>query len=306
MTIKPIILRRRVDQKVKCHVCGSEHEAGKFCTKCGNPLQREEVAATHPANSHQQSPSEQSHNQHPYHLNQQNVQQPYGETYYQYQDHPNGYYVKERKKIQYFSFFANSLKNPVEYASKVNGNYWINGLITLILSIMIFSLSIANYFSRIMEISGLRFFGADKVLGLSFWNVFFKGLLYLGIFSVLVLIVIFSIVKLINHADIRFQDVLVRAGSYATIPTLLFIIFFFVTFLDSPNIIFFITTMIQGIFILSISLTILSFKTNSKIDIFYSMFIAIAIFAIIQIIGFNTILEGIINRLINGYDFFNF
>lgn len=306
-----------------CQVCGSENETGKFCSKCGSPLQNPETASTQPVNPNQnqqnqsssgQQPYQNYNSQQPYYVN-QNQQQNYGNLNQQqygggyHQPYPNpqqqNVYMEKGKVVskQYFSFFLDSFKHPVTFGNTVNGENWLNGLITLILSVIILSLSFANYVKSMFSFSGFGLFDAGGLFGISFWGTFFSGILFLSIFAVITLLIVFGVVKLLNNVNVSFKDVLARSGSFATVPTFIFLLFLLVTFINAYNVIFFVSTLINGAFILAVSLTIASFRTNGKLDMFYSILIALAVSALIQIIGFNTFLQNMIGQILDGFFF---
>ncbi|WP_106496162.1 zinc ribbon domain-containing protein [Lentibacillus sp. Marseille-P4043] len=164
-----------------CSNCNHEQESGKFCEACGQPMyvdvdqaeSQQTVAASTETRPNQPNPA-----------TEQTLQ-------------PNQNVETAKKALkQYWGYFLDLLKNP-STAFTVNESYLLNGVITIALYMVLFSLGVYFYANSIFKSFG-SFFMSDSSLP-------FTIVLQLIIFILIILAVAFfsafAMIKIGNHQD---------------------------------------------------------------------------------------------------------
>lgn len=253
-----------------CPKCGS-NETGKFCTKCGTPLaasQDETVAGTTGA----QPAQAQNHQQ----VNHNEV-------------------LDKGKQVsrQYFSFAVDNLKQPFKISNSMNSANYINGLITLILAAIfqaLFNYGVAKQLTDTFTkgLGGFAGFFSDE-LKVNFFETFIKEFFVAALTLAILVVVIFAGVKIINKSEASFQDVLARFGSYMVVPAIGFLVMFLAVMigfgLKFTAILFLVTYAAVN---LALILTTLSYKSNTKVDRYWTTLIVLTTIIIGFIIYFNS------------------
>lgn len=160
---------------MKCPNCGHEG-TGKFCVKCGKPLQ---VEATENHASSTQAATIQIDTE-------------------QLNKHVES--VKEVSK-NYFNYFLTVLKNPFTRATHIHGQQWMNGVITIVL----YSLFIALF--TFILLGGLR-----SSISSPFFNIVLKPTIGYFVFMTLIALFTFLSAKLMK-LNWSFLDVYVKFGT---------------------------------------------------------------------------------------------
>lgn len=192
---------------LQCPKCHAEQETGKFCGVCGEPLQplnnnehfSSAETGTHTESSANNVPIE----------NHQNTYQETAATTAQ----PQNQTMETVKTVttNYGNYFLELLKNPTK-AFKLGENDFVNGIITLILYAITFSLSIyflANSLTK--RISNL--FGADSDK-LPFFELNSRIVLFVIIFTAVSLISMFIMTK-IAHNEVSPKLLIAQYGGFA-------------------------------------------------------------------------------------------
>lgn len=254
---------------MSCPKCGS-NETGKFCTKCGTPLaasQDETVAGTTGAQPAQSQNHQQvNHNE----------------------------FLDKGKQVsrQYFSFLTDSLKQPLKFSNSVNSTNFVNGLITLILAAVfqaLFAYGVAKQLTEFFMrgFGGFGHFGDE--LKVEFFDVFIKEFFVAALILGIYVVVIFAAIKLVNKSEASFQDVLARFGSYMVVPAIGFLVMFLAVMigfgLKFTAILFLVTYAAVN---LALVLTTLSYKSNTKVDRYWTTLIVLTTIIIGFIIYFNS------------------
>lgn len=270
-----------------CPNCGS-NETGKFCTKCGTPLPNlEKETVAHSTVAQPTQPAQPEYQQ-------------------QVNNNQNGGQGKQVSR-QYFSFLTDSLKQPLKFSNSVNSTNFVNGLITLILAAVfqaLFAYGVAKQLTEFFMrgFGGFGHFGDE--LKVEFFDVFieefFVAALILGIYVV----VIFAAIKLVNKSETSFQDVLARFGSYMVVPAIGFLVMFLAVILGlGLKFIIILFLLTYGAVNLAFVLTTVSFKSNTKVDRYWTIFIILATIVIGYFIYYNSTIEeffrGFEERLFN-------
>lgn len=270
-----------------CPNCGS-NETGKFCTKCGTPLPNlEKETVAHSTVAQPTQPAQPEYQQ-------------------QVNNNQNGGQGKQVSR-QYFSFLTDSLKQPLKFSNSVNSTNFVNGLITLILAAVfqaLFAYGVAKQLTEFFMrgFGGFGHFGDE--LKVEFFDVFieefFVAVLILGIYVV----VIFAAIKLVNKSEASFQDVLARFGSYMVVPAIGFLVMFLAVILGlGLKFIIILFLLTYGAVNLAFVLTTVSFKSNTKVDRYWTIFIILATIVIGYFIYYNSTIEeffrGFEERLFN-------
>ncbi|WP_062350655.1 zinc ribbon domain-containing protein [Bacillus kwashiorkori] len=257
---------------MKCMKCGHENASGKFCTKCGSPLNanENEVAAT-------------------VETTQQTVLQGGGQG--QSQSNPQ---LEQAKRISknYYTYFIDVLKQPLSQTNKVGQNQWVNSLITIALFSLLFPLTLY------VSLGDLR-----EWIESPFLNGIIKPFIGFAIFIVLMSAYTFGALKL-SKLDVDFKVVLSRFGTLLVPVVVLFLLAFIMSLLDAS---LFAALLVFGFLIAIFAVppfVLISFKkeNNSGLDIFYStLIIYLLAFLTIGLIGefmfsiFLDMIEGIIS-----------
>ncbi|RDW15346.1 DUF6574 domain-containing protein [Oceanobacillus chungangensis] len=169
-----------------CPKCNNHQESGKFCGVCGEALQQ--------VRSEEQSSESIEHSA----LSQ-------GAAVLESQSQPTASAIKSGVS-QYWSYFLSLVKNPTR-AFQSNEKHYLNGLITLALYAIIFSLSIYFLTNSVMRSFG-GFFGE---------SVPFFALVSRIVVSVIITFVItfgsaFAMIKLAKNQD-SFKIIIAQYGS---------------------------------------------------------------------------------------------
>lgn len=188
-----------------CNNCKEETEPGKFCTKCGSPLQaaneQESAAAAEPT-------PEQNEPVQPTPVQQTNQQQP--------QQQQQSVDIAEKTKevsSNFGTFFMNALKKPSS-AKHVNGVQFISGIITIVAFALIISI---NQFVEWRGDAGEYGSKSD----ITFFDFLFVPFLKYLLLYAIVVVLIFAATRVAQQA-VNIQDVIAKYGAYLVPFILLF------------------------------------------------------------------------------------
>lgn len=270
-----------------CPNCGS-NETGKFCTKCGTPLPNlEKETVAHSTVAQPTQPAQPEYQQ-------------------QVNNNQNGGQGKQVSR-QYFSFLTDSLKQPLKFSNSVNSTNFVNGLITLILAAVfqaLFAYGVAKQLTEFFMrgFGGFGHFGDE--LKVEFFDVFIKEFFVAALILGIYVVVIFAAIKLVNKSEASFQDVLARFGSYMVVPAIGFLVMFLAVILGlGLKFIIILFLLTYGAVNLAFVLTTVSFKSNTKVDRYWTIFIILATIVIGYFIYYNSTIEeffrGFEERLFN-------
>lgn len=183
-----------------CANCNHEQEPGKFCEACGHPMDTYQTSnsSNQSGNNIQQGGAA---NQQQASATTESVQS-------------NGQQVEAVKETlnNYWSYFINLLKNPTR-AFALNENQFVNGLITIGLYIVLFSLGLYFYANSVGNM-----FGGSVPFTITFRLIFLKIIvLAIAFFAA------FAMVKISKHPD-SFKTSLTQFGSLLVPFTLLYVL----------------------------------------------------------------------------------
>lgn len=256
-----------------CPNCGSIHETGTYCTKCGAKLEKtKDVNDQSSTNIDDRLQEGKSYNN-------------------------NSDIIKKGIVVtkQYFSHFIKMLKKPMDYGKDISSESFINGMITIFLFSFIFSLTIYigvnNFFDNV---SGSLFeedFVDNLYSTVAFYKenpsgeIFVKALIYLLLILAVIVFTIFGILK-INKENVSFKHVIARFGAFLIIPTVFILISFLLTLLNIGNNLMNIFSVLTFISLfLSIGFTVYSYRRKEhSLDPFYGTMIVITVMIVLTMI----------------------
>ena len=215
-----------------CSICGNENASGKFCEKCGSRLQESGIPAeTLPERQatgtvveevnpelvpvqtgiHQPAANTAADNGYAYYnslssdtqeKNEQPVPMIPEGTAREAEPNPYLETIKKNSKM-YFHYFAAVLKNPYAFAQRINGEQWINGMITMLIAVLM--LPLLTYFTLGSE----RLFWIEN----PFVSIVIKPFFGLVILYVLLALFTFGAVKLSTNPAADVKSVIARFGA---------------------------------------------------------------------------------------------
>jgi len=265
---------------MNCQVCGSQNETGSFCSKCGSPLVAQDQQQYYQGQQHtyQNGPTQGQYQE------QQYQQQQFGNSYYggpQGSPQPNPSEISAKAK-DYLSFVTSALKKPFEFGSSVNGESWINGLITLIISSLFSSFILATFVGYIFNL--FNPFALNNLYNPM--ATFFSGFLSSILSTAVTVGALFVVVKMINKVNVDFKSILARYGAFMVLPAGISVIIFLFVLIRLGNLAFllFVVSLLCGF--LGTILTALSYHSQAKLDKYYSLLILYAIIGVANYIVF--------------------
>ncbi len=243
-----------------CNNCKEETEQGKFCTKCGAPLQvenaQESAAATEPT-------PEQNDPVTPTPV-QQTEQQP------QVQQQQQSVDIAEKTKevsSNFGAFFMNALKKPSS-AKQVNGTHFISGIISIVAFALIISIDKFMYWR---DQAGE--FGSKS--DVSFFDYLVVPFLKYLLLYAIVVVLIFAATR-VAQQTINIQDIVAKYGAYLVPFILLFVLSFILDLIDMTGLPFSVVGSIAMLGpILIIPILILSEKAVKGFDYIYTAIILV-------------------------------
>ncbi|WP_449537898.1 zinc ribbon domain-containing protein [Ferdinandcohnia sp. Marseille-Q9671] len=252
-----------------CSNCGHQNDGGKFCEKCGTPLQ---------ATSQNQTAATVEN------TNQNYVQQPT-----QTQNTTSNQVLEATKNISklYFGYFLQGLKSPTSMAQNVDGSQFINGLITMILYAI--SIPLMVYFGFKGDYFSPSF--SDAVITPTIYYLIFIG------FTALVTFIVIKFGKV--QASIK--DVFARFGAFLIVPTAFLLVALLFSLIQIKLFLLLLLFGFLGLFII-VPFTIYSYKQNNQggLDGIYSTFITYLAIIILLL----TVARVAIERIIDSISFF--
>ncbi|GAA0316581.1 hypothetical protein GCM10008967_03970 [Bacillus carboniphilus] len=192
---------------MQCPNCQHENEGGKFCVKCGTPLQQAADQANPTTSQEVETPNVPPTTPSPESVR---VQSQSSENANQY--------IEGAKKISksYFNHFLDVMKKPHAVSTQVGADQFINGIITIVLYSLIIPFII--YFALKGVIADLNNFGAGlfgQSMGMEipFGDTVVKPFFAYLVFTLLVAVFTFVALKLAKiEADIK--EVIARFASF--------------------------------------------------------------------------------------------
>ncbi|KUF35482.1 MULTISPECIES: zinc ribbon domain-containing protein [Lysinibacillus] len=259
-----------------CLTCGHSQEDGKFCGKCGTPLESaalEQAATINNMTDYQNQP------------------QPQAGQAAQETSHSSDQIelLKKQSKL-YFNHFLEQLKKPsadfnVEIA-------WKNNLTSMIIYVLITALSV---FLLIKSFTS-RTFGLFESYGPSIIQVILYVSLFLILLMAINVLAIFLTSKLFSE-NLSFTNVISKIGSYYALPiavTILSILFGLLKSYTYSMIMLYIGFVLAiGIIPIFVMVKLLS-NTSKIIDNFYSFIFYLVVTAILTSIIFSFIIDSTI------------
>jgi len=214
----------------KCSQCGFEQDDGKFCGKCGHPLEGEEdsqpvkeqtkeddvqtskessvkgeEAATMAEGDGFSQPRTETTSQKADSNEQQHVQKD-NET------------VEQMKKTskEFWSYFTYYLKQPSQIFTK-RENEFMNGILNLVVMLVLFSLSVYFLLKNFMSATMYSFEPS-----VPFFPVFGNTLFFTALFILLVISILFLINKLFGP-DYSFKEIISVYGGHQSLASILIV-----------------------------------------------------------------------------------
>ncbi len=263
----------------KCLACGHAQDEGRFCGKCGTPLENAafEQAATINNVSDEQPQS-------------QFTQTVQGNT----QNSEQIELIKNQSKL-YFNYFLEQLKMP-----STNFNVeatWKNSLTNMIIYVVLTALSvfmlIKNFFS-----GGFGFF---ESVGPSFIQVIFYMSLFISLLIAISVSAIFLTSKLFSES-LSFTNVINKIGNYYTLPIAITILSILLgllkSFTYSIMMIYFGFALAIAIIPIFVMIKLLSNKSKN-IDSFYGFIFYLVVTGILSAIIFSFIIDSSIGEYLD-------
>ncbi|GAB0169004.1 zinc ribbon domain-containing protein [Lysinibacillus sp. CTST325] len=262
-----------------CLACGHAQDDGRFCGKCGAPI--ENAAQERAATTHSMS-DEQPHSQY--------TQTAQSTT----QSNEQIELIKKNSKL-YFNYFFEQLKMP-----SANFNVeatWKNSLASMIIYVVLTALSVYVLTKNIFS-GG---FGIFQSLSPSFIQVFFYMSLFISLLIAISVLGIFLTSKLFSESQ-SFTNVIRKIGNYYTLPiafAVLSILFgLFQSFKYSIMMIYGGVALVIGIIPIFVMIKLLSNKSKT-IDSFYGFIFYLIVAGILSKIIFSFIIDSAIGQYLN-------
>lgn len=264
---------------MKCPNCSYENEGGNFCIKCGAKLVGTENEETAASVDVQTSIVGQAN---------------------------SGLNLENTKQIvtHYFKFFSEVLKNPYATSKHIGEEHFVNAIITFVLYCVIIPLTI---FFGLKTLMGVNVFGVDLSFAPKFSQVFFKLLFSLIIFTLLLVILTFSAVRM-GKITVSYQEVFSRFGAFL-IPfvAILLLSFIFSVIKIKLFMIIFLFGFLASIFLVP-PLVIVSYYKDSRngLDVVYGSLLTYILNLIFLTIFGRMVVHSIVSKisdLINSFDF---
>src|SRR5690625_1036558 len=295
----------------KCNQCGFEQEDGKFCGKCGSPL--EDKATTQPSESEKaetvdainQSDSQQASDE-----ENQDSQSPSSEqdevaattvqkettSYPQHTQTENDTVerMKETSK-EFWSYFTYYLKQPSHIFAK-RGNEFTNGIINIVVMLVLFSLSTYFLFRNFMSAA---MYGFNP--GVPFFPIFGNTLFFTAIFILLVIGILFGVNKLFG-SEYSFKEIISVYGGHLSL-TIIIAAAAFILLLVKANLIgMILIAVVFGLAITTTPLYLISSlltRKSKSLDPFYGYLIYTVAVAVGFIILFTILADSAVGGLLD-------
>jgi len=276
----------------KCLNCSHEQEMGKFCAKCGSPIQsventstdakstlgyddNSEVAATEAYTQHEQ-------------LNKpnQNVEQ-----------------VKQTAK-NYMNSFIDLIKNPTSASSK--DTLFANGIISFVLLSLLLGLAtteiINKFFASILGLFGSFInYTDERVLSLKYLFLFS---IVFALLSLVTILTVFFANKLFVQAR-SFKSVFVNITNFYPLVIIVTLLTYLIALLDLPKVAVFLLVLALTIVLTLAPLFVMSRDMENKTTKFDKFYIYILVSLAITIISYfvtDISLSNIIESYTPNYD----
>lgn len=179
-----------------CPKCSNQQESGKFCGVCGTAVKPVVMEDLSVGSNHAEEVSEN---------NTENIQQDVVNPTPNESVQPTAEAIKSGLS-QYWSYFLSLIKNPSR-GFQVNENNFVNGLVTLGLYALLFSLSL--YF---LANSLVTTFSGGYLDGVPFFAVVSRLVFLMIIFFVITFGSAFVMIKIAKNQD-SFQTIIAQYGS---------------------------------------------------------------------------------------------
>lgn len=260
-----------------CLACGHAQDDGRFCGKCGAPIEnaaQERAATTHSVSDEQP--------------NSQYTQTAQRTT----QSNEQIELIKKQSKL-YVNYFVEQLKMP-----SANFNVeatWKNSIISMIIYVVLTALSVFTLIKQIFS----RGFGFFESIGPSFIQVFFYMSLFISLLIAISIFAIFLTAKLFSES-LSFTNVISKIGNYYTLPIAIMVLSILLGLLKSFS---YSTTMIYigfalaiGIIPIFVMIKLLSNKSKN-IDSFYGFVFYLVVTCILSSIVFSFMIDSAIGEV---------
>ena len=270
-----------------CSNCGTKQNSGKFCEECGGPLEMEQTAVTADTTVPVNPPSEGAQQSAATSTSAVNAEQGTKQTQETVEAIKGGL-------SNYWSYLLELVKNPTT-AFQTGTNNFVNGLVTLILFAVTYSLSLywlANSFFK-------NTFGGFMEESLPFFEI--NSRLVIGIIIILAITLgsVFAITKLAKHTD-GFKTILAQFGSLVA-PLLALNLIAIIGGLSSSVALTMIPLVISNILAFAIIPVLYVYEKSSQVNnkgqkVYHSFLVLIMITVITYILG-NSILSNTFEEL---------
>lgn len=168
-------------------------------------------------------------------------------------------FKREKIGLHFGRFFLSALISPVRRGYAVDGNHFLNGLITFAIYALLTGMN--TYAQTLINMRDY----ATETEGIAFFHSFLLPIFSTAI-SLLIISGIIMIVALLMRSGAHYPDIVARFGSLLVIPTVIsFFIFIFTLLSGTTTMLFFFVSLLSMISLFSaISFTVYSYYVEGK------------------------------------------
>lgn len=259
-----------------CLTCGHSQEEGKFCGKCGAPLESsvlEQAATINDMNDYQDQPQSQ-----------------FAKTVQETSQSSDQIELIKKQSKLYINHFLEQLKNP---SANLNVEAaWKNNIISMVIYVIITALSVFMLLKRFTS-GGFGFF---ESYGPSIIQVIFYMSLFLTLLIAINVLAIFLTSKLFSE-NLSFRNIISKIGNYYALPIAITILSILLGLLKSYTYSIFMLyagfTLAIVIIPIFVMINLLS-NTSKIIDNFYSFIFYLVVTGVLSAIIFSFIIDSAI------------
>lgn len=301
----------------KCNHCGFEQEDGKFCGKCGSPLEDKATAqssesdksekadginqsvsqqASDEENQGSQSPSSEQDEIAATTAQRETTVQNSSSTASQNAQAENDMVekMKETSK-EFWSYFTYYLKQPSHIFAE-RGNEFTNGIINIVAMLFLFSLSTYFLFRNFMSATMGSFSPS-----VPFFPIFGNTLFFTAIFILLVIGILFGINKLFG-SEYSFKEIISIYGGHLSLTTIVVAAAFILLLVKANLIGMILIAIVFGLAITTTPLYLISSlltRKSKSLDPFYGYLIYTVAVAVGFIILFTILADSAVGGLLD-------
>lgn len=223
------------------------------CNRCGHPLQEEAAAAVEPVNSPEPSSS----------------YDQAGQSASSSKEKWDPYLQKGKVVANdYWSYLVDKWQSPVRNGLAVNLNQRINGMITLAIFVVFFSL-----FSVAATRSFRGIFGSGGSSGIS---TFFSSLVHSALLVALTVVMLWVVVKFMMKKEANIMDIMTRYSALTVVPACLTAAAFVLSLLTLQSLAMMLMMFVLFGWLAAVVISIFSYYKDTSVpsvDPMYSLFV---------------------------------